>query len=120
MRDARAWNEYAWARLQSGQPDIALEYARRAHELARRNPDYLNTVGVAHGELGELDAARAAFERALKLRTDHVDALVNLAKVLEKLDDQAAAAKAYARAYALAPEFPKLSLAVARAYRQLG
>jgi Tfp pilus assembly protein PilF len=120
MRDARAWNEYAWARLQSGQPDLALEYARRAHELARRNPDYLNTVGVAHGELGELDAARLAFEKALRLRSDHVDALVNLAKVLEKQDDWAAAARAYARAYALAPEFPRLSLALARAYRQLG
>jgi hypothetical protein len=119
-RDHRAWNEAAWARLLSGEPELAVEYARRAHELSRRNVDYLNTLGVAHAEAGDLEAAQAALRKALKLKPDGVDALVNLAKVLEKRDELPAALKAYEHAYALSPDFPKLAVTLARVHRQLG
>jgi hypothetical protein len=119
-RDHRAWNEAAWARLLSGEPELAVEYARRAHELSRRNVDYLNTLGVAHAEAGDLEAAQAAFRKALKLKPDGVDALVNLAKVLDKRDELPAALRAYERAYALSPSFPKLLVTLAKTYRQLG
>ena len=119
-RDPRAWNELAWARLMAGEPDIAVEYARRAHELSRRNADYLNTLGVAHAETGKLELAQAAFTKALKLKTDCVDALVNLGKVLEKREDVPAALKAYERAYALSPSFSKLAVTLAKVYRQVG
>ena len=118
--DHRAWNELAWAKLMSGEPELAVEYARRAHELSRRNADYLNTLGVAQAESAELDRAQEAFGKALKLKPDHVDAIVNLAKVLEKLDDFAAALKRYQHAYALSPEHPKLAVTLARLHRTLG
>jgi hypothetical protein len=118
--DHRAWNELAWVKLRSGQPELALEYARRAHELSRRNFEYLNTLGVAYGETGELDLAQSTFRKALKLKPDFVDAAVNLAKVLEKQDELSAALKAYERAYAIQPSFPKLALALAKMYRQFG
>lgn len=104
----------------SGEPDLAVEYARRAHELSRRNAGYLNTLGVAHAENGELELAAASFEKALKLEPANVDALVNLGKVHEKDDDYALALKAYERAFALAPEFPKLAVTIARLRRHLG
>jgi hypothetical protein len=118
--DHQAWNELAWIKLRSGEPELAVEYARRAHELSRRNFEYLNTLGVAYGEAGELDLAHSTFRKALKLKPDFVDALVNLAKVLEKQDELAAALKAYERAYAIQPSFPKLALALAKMYRQRG
>ncbi len=31
--DAQTWNELAWNYLKSGQADLALEPARRAHEM---------------------------------------------------------------------------------------
>ena len=119
-RDHRAWNERAWEKLMSGEPETAVEYARRAHELSRRNPDYLNTLGVAYAEAGELDQARETVEKALKLEPDHVDARVNLAKLLEKTDELPAALKAYQRAYALSPAHPKLGVTLARLHRMLG
>lgn len=119
-RDHRAWNELALAKLAEGAPELAVEYARRAHQLSRRNADYLNTLGIAHAEAGELELAQAALRKALKLEPRWADAIVNLGKVLEKQEDLPAAAKAYEHAYALSPSFPKLAVTLARTYRQLG
>lgn len=110
----------AWDELLAGHAAAALEYARRAHQLARRNPDYLNTLGVAHAETGDLAQAEAALRRAVKLKPDHVDAIVNLGKVLEKSEDLPGALKSYRHAYALAPQMPRLGAALARVYRECG
>jgi tetratricopeptide (TPR) repeat protein len=119
-RDPDALNRMAWESLLAGQADLALEYARTAHELARRNTDYLNTLGVAHAENGELSQAEAAFRKALRLKPDLVDTLVNLGKVLEKNEDVSGALKAYRHAHALDPRFPNLTVTLARAYRECG
>lgn len=118
--DAETCNQLAWRYLQAGETGLALEHARRAHELSRRNLDYLNTFGVALGESGQLEEAESAFRRALRLKPVHVDALVNLAKTLEKREQLAEAAKLYERALALAPRLPKLGANLALVYRLLG
>jgi len=116
-----AWNALAWTQLWSGQPEIALEYARRASELARHKaPEYLNTMGVAQGELGEFAAAEATLRKALKLKPAYVDGLINLAKVLLKQGRLEETVKTYERAYAFAPHFPKLAFALAQMYRKQG
>ena len=115
-----AWNGLAWTYLRSGQSDYALEHARRAHEISRRNVEYLNTLGVAYGETGKLDLAEASFRKALKLKPAHVDALVNLAKALEKRERLPEALGIYERALAIAPGFPKLAANLALLVRQTG
>lgn len=115
-----AWNGLAWTCLRTGQAELALEHARRAHEMSRRNIDYLNTLGVAYGETGQLDLAEASFRKALKLKPAHVDALVNLAKALEKGERLAEALGLYERALAIAPAIPKLAANLALLYRQSG
>src|SRR2546423_905683 len=82
--DSAEWNALAWSYLQSGQSELALDAARRAHEANRANLDYLNTLGVAYGEMGELERAESSFRKALKRKPVFVDALVNLGKTLEK------------------------------------
>jgi hypothetical protein len=119
-RDAHNWNELAKEHITSGDPERALEYARRAHELARRNPIYLNTLGVAHAENGDMAQALVFLRRAIKLKPDFVHAIVNLAKVLEKEDYPIEAQKAYEHAYQLSPTYPALVPALARAYRERG
>jgi tetratricopeptide (TPR) repeat protein len=118
--DAHDWNERAKEEITSGEPERAVEYARRAHELARRNPIYLNTLGVAHAENGDMAQALVYLRRAVKLKPDFVHAIVNLAKVLEKEDDRDAAQKAYEHAYQLSPSYPTLAPALARVYRERG
>lgn len=119
-RNHAAWNGLAWSYLRSGQPELALEAARRAHELNRHNAEYLNTLGVAHGEMGQFDVAEAVFRKALKLKPLLVEAAVNLAKVLEKQGRLPEARKGFERAYAIDPGFPKLALTLARLHRDSG
>jgi tetratricopeptide (TPR) repeat protein len=119
-RDHEAWNALAWIKIQAGEADVAVEYARRAHELERRNVNYLNCLGVAHAENGELTLARDTLQKALRLQPVFVDALVNVAKVLAKLGDAKSALAACERAYALAPAYPKLGPALATMYRESG
>ena len=118
--DHREWNALAWTYLQSGQNDLALDAARRAHEASRNNLDYLNTLGVAYGEAGDLDRAESSFRKALKKKPVFLDALVNLAKTLEKQERFAESISLYERALALDEAFPKLATTLANHYRQRG
>jgi Flp pilus assembly protein TadD len=118
--DAQSWNELAWNFLRSGQAELALEHARRAHEMSRSNVEYLNTLGVAYGETGQLELAEATFRKALKRKPAFVDALVNLAKSLEKQEKLPEARKAFERALAIDPRFPKLATNLAKVCRECG
>src|SRR5207248_1821590 len=116
--DHRDWNALAWTYLQSGQSELALEAARRAHQGNRNNLDYLNTLGVAYGEMGELERAESSFRKVLKRKPVFLDALVNLAKTLEKQERFADAIPHYERALALDETYPKLTANLARLYRE--
>jgi tetratricopeptide (TPR) repeat protein len=118
--DSQTWNELAWNFLRSGQADLALEHARRAHEMSRGNVEYLNTLGVAYGETGQLELAEATFRKALKRKPAFVDALVNLAKSLEKQEKLPEARKLFERALAIDPGFPKLATNLAKICRDCG
>ena len=118
--DAESCNQLAWRYLHAGETQLALEHALRAHELKRNNLDYLNTLGVAYGEAGQLDLAEATFRKALKRKPGFVDALVNLAKSLEKQERLGEAGQHYERALAIEPALPKLAANLARIYRDRG
>ena len=118
--DAETCNALAWKYLQAGETQLALDHALRAHELKRNNLDYLNTLGVAYGEAGQLDRAEATFRKLLKRKPGFVDALVNLAKSLEKQERLDEARAHYERALAIEPALPKLAGNLARIYRDRG
>jgi tetratricopeptide (TPR) repeat protein len=118
--DAEACHSIAWEYLRAGETQLALEHALRAHELKRNNPDFLNTLGVAYGEAGQLDLAEAAFRKLLKRKPGFVDALVNLGKSLEKQERLDEARQYYERALAIQPAFPKLAVNLATAYSKRG
>ena len=53
--------------IKQGRPREAFEYINTAISLRGHNPDYHCMLGVAYGNLGEMQAARAAFLKAIEL-----------------------------------------------------
>ena len=115
-----AWHALSKVALRAGLPDIGVERARRAVELDRRNPTYLNSLGIAHGENDEPEAAEQAFRRALKVRPAYAEARYNLGKLLRDEGRLAEALKEYERAHALAPAAVPALLGLAAAHRLQG
>jgi len=75
-------NNLAWALVQIGEPERALEHAAAAHRAAPDNPQVLDTYGVALLELGEtgralelLEAAAAGAPEDPAIRFHHARAL---------------------------------------------
>jgi len=113
----QAWHALSMVAVRAGLPDIAVERARRAVELDRRNADYLNSLGIAHSENQEVDAAEDAFRRALKVRPTYAEAHYNLAKLLRQQGRLDQALAEYERAHALEPSAVQAQLGLAMAYR---
>jgi Flp pilus assembly protein TadD len=119
-RDAEAWHMLAVIAVRGGRSGDAVDLAKRAQELDRRNTDYLNTLGVAYSEAQELDQALACFKRALKERPDFADAHYNLGKTFGKLGRAAEAEQAYLRARRLAPAKGEVAANLATLYLRQG
>jgi Tfp pilus assembly protein PilF len=115
-----AWNALSVVAVRAGLPEAAAEHVKRALELDRRNPVYLNNLGVALGELGQFAEAEAALRRALKQKPAYAEGQFNLGKVLHKLGRLDEALRAYERAFAMDRRFPGLLLALLGMYRKTG
>jgi tetratricopeptide (TPR) repeat protein len=84
--------------------DAALGELRRSLELSADRPEALVALGALEAELGELGAARAAYERALARGPWYVPAYLNLAD-LRRLEGRDAEGERWLRrALELAPE----------------
>ena len=119
-RDAEAWHMLAVIAVRGGRSGVAVDRAKRAQELDRRNTDYLNTLGVAYSEAQQPEQALACFKRALKERPDFADGHYNLAKVCVKLGKAAEAEQAYLRARRLAPTKGEVAANLATLYIRQG
>ena len=115
-----AWNALAVVAVRAGLPDVAAAHAQRALDLDRRNPVYLNNLGVALGELGRFDESEQAFRRALKAKPAYAEGQFNLGKVLHKLGKMDEALRAFERAYAMDANFPGLRASLCQMYRKHG
>jgi tetratricopeptide (TPR) repeat protein len=103
-RQAEAWHMLAGLVIRAGRGAEAIECALRAHELDRRSPLYLNTLGIAYGEAQQLDEAVRCFKRSLKELPSRSDTHYNLGKTYTKLGDLKEAQRCYLRAHQLDPE----------------
>ncbi len=119
-KEHRAWHMLAVIALNATRAHEAVGFAQRALQHDRRNPTYLNTLGIAAAECGTFDEAIAHFRRALREKPGFVDAAYNLGKALFKIDDLEGARAAYARALAYDPRHPGLRKNLAQALRGLG
>lgn len=102
-REHAALQALAVIALQTDRPALAAEHAERAHALDRRNPEYLNTLGIALGASGRTEDAVEAFRRAVRARPAYADAHCNLGIALRRLGRYDEAKGALRRTVALAP-----------------
>ena len=119
-RQADAWHMLAALIIRAGRGAEAIEYALRAHELDRRNPLYLNTLGIAYGEAQQLGEAVRCFKRSLKERPAAADTHYNLGKVYTKLGDLAEAGRCYLRAHQLDPARREITTNLVAVYLHQG
>lgn len=73
-----AWSDRGFVRLRLGRPQQAMTDLQEAAKRAPRDAETMYRIGLAHMELGRLDQARAAWERALQLQPGHPRALRRL------------------------------------------
>jgi tetratricopeptide (TPR) repeat protein len=96
-----AWGLLACIALERGEAEAAIDLVQRAIGLQRKNPDYLNLLGVAYAELGRHDDALAALRKSLRERPVAAEPHYNAGKIHFKIDDFAGAREAFSRAIAL-------------------
>jgi Tfp pilus assembly protein PilF len=103
-REHTAWRVLAMVALRNGGRTAAIEAAERAHELDRKNPDYLNLLAIAYIESGRYEEALGALRRTLKLRPAFADAHYNIGHVQERCEQLVDAEASYRRALAIEPQ----------------
>lgn len=86
-----AHNNLAWVLLRRDNPREALEHARTAHGRAPRDPQVLDTLGLAHLALSETDEALRWLNEAASLSPDDQGIGIHLADALARKGDSAAA-----------------------------
>jgi len=103
-----------------GRTREALAWFERAHVLDDSRATTAGRIGVAHLELGNLGAARLAFEEAVRLDPRITVAWIGLGRVSLQEDDPRAAVQALARAREASPGDRYVRGLLGAAYRQLG
>src|SRR5687767_10827109 len=115
-----AWLALAVVAMRVGMPDVAVARAQRAVELDRSNALYLNNLGIAYAELGDLPAAEQTFRRALKIQPAYAATHYNLAKALHKDGRLPESLTEYERAHALEPRSTPIQVGLCAMYRLHG
>jgi Flp pilus assembly protein TadD len=119
-QDSDAWHMLAVIAVRNGRGAEAMEPAKRALELDRRNAPYLNTLGIVFAEVGQPEEALRCFKRALKERPAYAEAHYNLGKVYRRLDRIAEAEACYMRARRLDPTKAEAAANLATLYVRQG
>ncbi|MGC8875026.1 MAG: tetratricopeptide repeat protein, partial [Chloroflexia bacterium] len=119
-RSAEAWFLLGQMRRKySGQRQGAIEALEQAVSL-HPNAWYATELGNAYREAGDLDAAVAAWERAVTLPGCNAHSWWTLGQGYEAQERWKDSAEAYARAVLLDPQNADLYALLARAYTQAG
>jgi Flp pilus assembly protein TadD len=101
---AEALNLFGALAVQTGKPDVAIDYIGRALRVDGANPVYHYNLGLAQQATAKRDAAIASYRQALRLRPDYVAALANLGGLLLNKGEIEDALTCYRKVVRLAPE----------------
>ena len=107
-----ALNNQAWI-IRNQNPAQALEYARKAAELAPDSAEVLDTLAVVEYINKDYSLARRSIGRALNLSPDNPSMLYHSAMIAAALDEKAAARATLEKLLATASDFPEIDEAKA-------
>lgn len=110
----------AMALASLGKTSEAAQEFERSATLFPGNPLPLTALGRLYASTGDLDRARAAFDRALAARADFEPALVDRGDVFMLRKDPERAAADYEKAVKLAPKNAMTQYKLGAAYQMLG
>lgn len=96
-----------YAALNRGAPEEALIWLTRARELAPRNPDGLNALGLSLIKLNRQRESLAVFDAALRQAPGMAAIHFNKASALEDLSELTRASAGFERALQLQPIYPE-------------
>ena len=103
-------HEFGWKILgallgQKGKKLEALDVNQRVIELAPKDAEAHNNLGITFKELDRLEDAKASYTQAIALKSDYVEAHYNLGNTLQKLCRSKEAEASYKRVIAMRPKF---------------
>jgi Flp pilus assembly protein TadD/4-amino-4-deoxy-L-arabinose transferase-like glycosyltransferase len=100
-------------RARTGELERAFELLGQSARLDPSNPEVHYDLGLVQRNLGRWAEAEAAYREAIRLRAGHVDAINNLAYLLELQGGAEEAVELYRTAIRLAPDYvqPRINLA---------
>lgn len=113
--DAEAWHFRGVAAFQRQQYPAAIEYFGHAVRCHPLEPDYANNLGLACQAVGHYDEAKRHLTRAVELRGEIAVHRVNLANVLNVLEDYDAAESLARSAIDREPDYADAWLALGAA-----
>ena len=114
------YNAYAMALMNTGQFDESLEILNLAIKLDEKNIHVLNNLGLIHGYLANYKKANEYYDRALKIKPNFLNALINSANLKEKLNLNTEAIKILKIALKHYPEDFFLHYSIGTIYQFLG
>jgi len=102
----------AW---EDGDPALAARTLERAAQAEAPASVWFD-LGLARQDLRDFHGAAHAYRKAIELKPDHAEAMLNLGVVLQESGDLDGAMRAYAKAYRLRPEsFGTIAMALTSA-----
>jgi predicted Zn-dependent protease len=118
--DDRAHWGYATTLWENHRRPSAIEHMQEAVRLSGSNPEYVIRLGEMYLAVGDAAGAEQEARQVLKTHRDRADAWALLGDAQSQFGNAAAAIESYHRALLLQPDYPKVQLAVASTYRQIG
>ena len=104
---ALAYNNLAMIALTNGGKLLdALNWSRKAVELAPQVPQFNDTLGWIYRSLGDKAKAVTALEKAAKLPPPQADILLHLGQIYEETGRNEEALKSYRKALSVQADFP--------------
>jgi predicted O-linked N-acetylglucosamine transferase (SPINDLY family) len=117
---AEVWHMLGATALQSGRPDLAIQWIGQSLALSPQNPGAHSNLGEALRLSGRLDEAVASYRQALALKSDYPEAFSNLGLALAALGRLDEAIAAYDGALRLRPGYIDAHLHRGNALRNRG